>query len=139
MVETTLYRTDAVDKQLLDCVLDGLTRLKPLPPSVRQDLTGIADYGIQLLTLETAHQNIVSFFMKEAAEMSLDEPFVGHYIVGFQDSDEQVLLCDVELSSPNVEARTYYGVSAIRLGSDDYAVDLEGASRFSSIVRKLYH
>jgi len=88
------------------------------------------------VSLDDAYGMLSTFLIEEARGMDPDEPFVDHYIIGFLDESETVLGCDIELSTPGIATRTYYGASAVRLGADEFAVDLEGSSRFLSVARR---
>jgi len=86
------------------------------------------------VTMLRANELMSMFLLKEAQEMDENEPFHAQYIIGFHDQGETVLGCDVQLSTPGVESRTFYGVSALRIGNDEYIVDTEGASRLMNIT-----
>ncbi len=94
------------------------------------------DASILRVGCDDAYEALSSFFIKEAAEMGEDEPFIAHYLLAFDDARAAVLVCDVELSTPGLEGRTFYGASAISLGPDDFVVDLEGSIRLVSAVER---
>jgi hypothetical protein len=130
-----ICRSTRPDRRFLECLFDSLGQLPELDAIVREKLPR-DDASILRVGRDKAYEALSSFFVQEAAEMGEDEPFTAHYLVAFDNPRAAVLVCDVELSTAGVEARTFYGASVLRLGPDDFIVDLEGSIRLVSAVER---
>lgn len=126
-----LYSTEEPNTLLVEHVLVGLTSL------AQTKITDHVMLPMNLLraNLQDTHRALCNFFVTEALGMDEDEPFTPRYIVGFWDDKKHILVCDIELSTPGGEGRTYYGAAAIRIDSDDFIMDLEGAVELEALVR----
>jgi hypothetical protein len=118
-----IYSSSDADPRLMAEILNGLGSLNTVHAKPN---TSNLPSNWKLTNINDAHTILSKFYIQEAQEMDEDEPFVARYRVGKWDEGEHILACDVELSTPGVEGRTYYGRGAIRIGPDEYIVDLEG-------------